>query len=177
MHSLFLPTVLRFFAPALHCPVSPIGGGGALRVYGNSQGLCIRTSFVRNTAQIGGALSFSTNIPNDSPGPSLIEDCLFNENNASMFGGAVGIEKLSAANIRASSFSGNSAVRGGAVSSTTSATVTATNVLFARNAAKENGGSVYAEDTTLIFLNVSLLSSIAGLSGGGLSVSGGCRLG
>jgi hypothetical protein len=156
------------------------GGGGMLLEYASPT---IRhCAFVRNEAVSGGGLfggGGGAIFIRYGSSPS-IEKCMFLEN-AALFiynysGGAIYIEGDCSLDIEDSTFAGNYAVRGGAISIVSAPTVTMTNTVFVGNRATDNdldgvGGAVLMlQDSFVTLTNCTLVGNYAEAFGGGLDV-------
>ena len=150
------------------------GSGGAMHVYSDSHATIHRTTFAKNKAGAsGGGVSFAHNRP-WKVDPSIVEDCLFDLNNASNTGGGMDVTTESTA-VHASTtqFRHNFAGRsGGAVSASNDATLTVADSIMANNAASATGGSASATAAMLTFDNVNVTDSVAGRAGGAVAIAG-----
>eukprot|EP00618_Florenciella_parvula_P017802 CAMPEP_0119534394 /NCGR_PEP_ID=MMETSP1344-20130328/47628_1 /TAXON_ID=236787 /ORGANISM="Florenciella parvula, Strain CCMP2471" /LENGTH=742 /DNA_ID=CAMNT_0007575637 /DNA_START=146 /DNA_END=2371 /DNA_ORIENTATION=- len=150
------------------------GPGGAMYLYSNSRATILRTTFTKNKAGAsGGGVGFSLNRPSKVD-PSIVEDCLFDLNNATLTGGGMDVNsRFTTVHVSTTRFHHNYAgQRGGAVSGSADAVITVTDSIMANNAAGDAGGSAYATATSLTFDNVSVTDSVAGRAGGGVAITG-----
>ena len=103
---------------------------------------------------------------------SVISDCWFERNNASLAGGGIdaSVNTLSASTAHASTRT--TPARRRRHLGVCRAVIEVADSAFTKNAAGEFGGSAYATATTLTFDNVSVSQSVAGLKGGGVALTG-----
>ena len=151
------------------------GSGGAMRVYSDSHATIHRTTFAKNKAgALGGGVSFAHNRPWEVP-PSIVEDCLFDLNNASNYaGGGMDVTTASTTvHVSNTQYRHNYAGQsGGAVSASNDATLTVADSVMANNAAGDAGGSASATAAKLTFVNVNVTDSVAGRAGGAVAIAG-----
>jgi fibronectin-binding autotransporter adhesin len=135
----------------------PDNGGGILVDDGATLTLT-NCTVAGNSAGAGGGIFFSTNCT------AALRNSSFASNSATNNGGAIGIDSGGTLTITNSIFTGNSAVRGGAIFSNF-ATNTLYNCTFSANSAEE-GGAIANLDSVLVAANLNISANFAAAGGG-----------
>ena len=135
------------------------GVTGALKVLRQVQCIISESNFVRNSAEEGGAIVASNRVK------LTINKCLFKENSAKSYGGALTIWRNSDLHVYDTTWTGNLASYGGAMSLWDNARGTVERSDFDRNKVDELGGAVYAKSITVHFMETNFASNAAKIGG------------
>ena len=128
--------------------------GGAIFSEKHGNISIIRSIFLKNLASYGGAIFFVNGQQNSMV---EIDECVFNENNASNYAGTIYMESFGNISISKSNFSNNFAISGGAavylVNSQLNSIIKIANCVFIENNSPTVGGAIYQQNigNSLIF--------------------------
>ena len=141
--------------------------GGAIFHYGDSTMQITDAAFSDNTADnLGGAISDGYGSIQDHF--TTIQNCLFENNIAGEWGGAISVYAVRMNIHSGSQFINNQAIRGGAVHSRGTDLNISTSILE-NNHADDSGGAVWIDrDTTARLVLNSIVNNIAEIGGGGI---------
>ncbi|MCI5778994.1 MAG: hypothetical protein MR051_04150 [Lentisphaeria bacterium] len=150
--------------------LSGSNGGGAIYT---CRGLTIgRTAFSDNRVTTNGGAIY---VERDGGYATSVFDSMFTDNTAAGYGGAVYLSGASSAvEFSGTTFSGNSANKGGAFYTKCSVALQpqtgGTRTVFADNRSRDDGGAIYVESGTVEITDVVLASNYAAGAGGAIFV-------
>jgi len=141
--------------------------GGAIYCKDSSNATIVNCTFSGNSATGGGLYGYGGAIFCGSSSPSIL-NCVFVNNNADIYGGAIDCEDSSSARIINCLFWGNSTGFAGGAIACYSSSPTVTNCTFSGNLATGSfayGGAIYCKSSTAILNNCILWNNSASYSG------------
>lgn len=148
------------------------GNGGAFTTTGVVTSVIKgATTFSGNEARLGGAIFTGGTNASKETAMTISEDCVFSENHATGWAGAIHFKSLGSLNVTDCTFSGNysDGDSGAFNSDNANVTFTFTRVTFSGNHAdSDNGGVMWISDGTYSFTNCQFLNNYSSGNGGAI---------